>query len=250
MSPILFEYGPFRIGVYGTMLAAGLLFASWVLKREFRRCALDPALSDRIAFAAMIGGLVGSKIFHVLEYPHAFVADPFGTVFSTLGWAWYGGFLGGAVLVLLALRRHNALNWSALDAFAPALVVGYFFGRGGCELSGDGCYGMPTDLPWGKAYPKGLVPTVEVVHPTPIYEMIQMVCIFGILWALRGRLKPGVTFGLYLVLMALARFAVEFVRLTPEVFLRLTVHQWVSIGLVLAGLYIIASCRNKNSIRG
>lgn len=250
MSPILFEYGPLRIGVYGTMLAVGFLFASWVLKREFRRRALDPALSDRIAFAALICGLVGSKIFHVLEYPHAFVADPFGTVFFTQGWAWYGGFLGGAVLVLLALRRHNALNWSALDAFAPALVVGYFFGRGGCELSGDGCYGMPTDLPWGKAYPKGLVPTVEVVHPTPIYEMIQMVCIFGILWALRGRLKPGVTFGLYLVLMALARFAVEFVRLTPEVFLHLTVHQWVSIGLVLAGLYIIASCRNKNSIRG
>ena len=249
MSPILFEYGPIRIGVYGTMLALGLLFASWVLKREFRRRALDPALSDRIAFAAMIGGIVGSKIFHVLEYLHAFVADPVGTVFSTLGWAWYGGFLGGAITVLFSLRRHNALDWPALDAFAPALVVGYFFGRGGCELSGDGCYGMPTDLPWGKTYPKGLVPTFEAVHPTPIYEMIQMVCIFGILWALRDRLKPGVTFGLYLVLMALARFAVEFVRLTPEFFLRLTVHQWVSIGLVLAGLYIIASCRNKNSIK-
>jgi len=89
MSPILFEYGPFRIGVYGVMLAVGLLCASWVLKREFRRRGLDPTLSDRIAFAAVIGGIVGSKIFHVFEYPHAFVADPFGTIF----------FLGGLGLV-------------------------------------------------------------------------------------------------------------------------------------------------------
>ena len=92
MSPILFEYGPIRIGVYGVMLAVGLLCASWVLKRGFRRRGLDPTLSDRIAFAAVIGGIVGSKIFHVFEYPHAFVADPFGTIFSSVGWAWYGGF--------------------------------------------------------------------------------------------------------------------------------------------------------------
>ncbi len=249
MSPILFEYGPLRIGIYGVMLAVGLLCASWVLKREFRRRALDPSLSDRIVFAAMISGIVGSKVFHILEYPHTFVADPLGTIFSTLGWAWYGGFLGGAAIVLLALRRHKALDWSALDAIAPALVVGYFFGRGGCELSGDGCYGIATALPWGKAYPNGLVPTLESVHPTPIYEMIQMACIFGILWALRDRLKPGVTFALYLVLTALARFFVEFVRLTPEVFMGLTVHQWVSLGLAITGLYLIARCGNRNSIR-
>ena len=78
-------------------------------------------------------------------------------------------------------------------------------GGGGCELSGDGCYGIPTDLPWGMAYPNGLVPTLDFVHPTPIYEMIQMVCIFGILLALRDRLRPGRIFGLYLVLMAVAR---------------------------------------------
>ncbi len=245
MSPILFEYGPIRIGVYGVMLAVGLLCASWVLKREFRRRGLDPTLSDRIAFAAVIGGIVGSKIFHVFEYPHAFVADSFGTIFSSVGWAWYGGFLGGAATVLFWLRRYNALDWPAVDAIAPALVVGYFFGRGGCELSGDGCYGIATDLPWGMAYPNGLVPTLDFVHPTPIYEMIQMVCIFGILLVLRDRLRPGRVFGLYLVLMAVARFFVEFVRLTPEVFMGLTVHQWVSIGLAVTGIYLIHLRRRR-----
>jgi len=239
MSPILFEYDPLRIGVYGVMLAIGLLCASWVLKREFRRRNLDSTLADSVAFAAMVGGIIGAKVFHVLEYPHNFFTAPLGTLFSTLGWAWYGGFLGGAAAVLFILRRNNALNWPAVDAIAPALVTGYFFGRGGCELSGDGCYGIPTDLPWARSYPNGIVPTLDHVHPTPIYEMIQMVCIFGILWALRDKLRPGMTFGLYLILMALARFFVEFVRLTPEVFIGLTVHQWVSIGLVLIGLYLI-----------
>ena len=239
MSPILFEYDPLRIGVYGVMLAIGLLCASWVLKREFRRRNLDSTLADSVAFAAMVGGIIGAKVFHVLEYPHNFFTDPLGTLFSTLGWAWYGGFLGGAAAVLFILRRNNALNWPAVDAIAPALVTGYFFGRGGCELSGDGCYGIPTDLPWARSYPNGIVPTLDHVHPTPIYEMIQMVCIFGILWALRDKLRPGMPFGLYLILMALARFFVEFVRLTPEVFIGLTVHQWVSIGLVLIGLYLI-----------
>ena len=65
--------------------------------------------------------------------------------------------------MLFWLRRYNALDWPAIDAIAPALVVGYFFGRGGCELSGDGCYGIPTDLPWGMAYPNGLVPTLDLV---------------------------------------------------------------------------------------
>jgi len=190
--------------------------------------------------ASMIGGIIGGKIFHLLEYPHTFLADPVGAVFSGYGLAWYGGFLGAAAAVLFTLNRHDALGWSILDAIAPAIAVGYFFGRGGCELSGDGCYGVPTDLPWGKTYPNGTIPTLDHVHPTPIYEMLQMVCIFGILWALRGRLKSGQAFGLYLVLMAIARFAVEFVRRTPEVLLGLSVHQWVSLALIIAGVYLIA----------
>lgn len=239
MSPILFEFGPIRIATYGVMLAIGFLCGLWILRRELAHRQLDRDLADRIVFAAMIGGVIGGKVFHLMEYPAIFWADPLGTVFSGYGLAWYGGFLGGSAAVLWTVRRHNALDWATLDAIAPALAVGYFFGRGGCELSGDGCYGVLTDMPWGKAYPNGAVPTLDHVHPTPIYEMLQMVCIFGILWALRNRVKPGMLFGVYLVLMSIARFSVEFVRRTPEVLLGLTVHQWVSMGLVLVGVYLI-----------
>ena len=239
MSPILFELGPIRIATYGVMLAIGFLCGLWILRRELMHRHLDTHLADRIVFAAMIGGVIGGKAFHLMEYPHTFLADPLGTVFSGYGLAWYGGFLGGSAAVLWTIRRHQALEWVTIDAIAPALVVGYFFGRGGCELSGDGCYGVVTDGPWGKTYPNGAVPTLDHVHPTPMYEMLQMACIFGILWALRDRLKPGMLFGLYLVLMAVARFVVEFVRRTPEVLWGLTVHQWVSMGLVVVGVYII-----------
>ena len=239
MSPILFEFGPIRIATYGVMLAVGFLCGLWILRREFGYRNLDRDLADRIVFSVMIGGVIGAKVFHLMEYPQTFWADPLGAVFSGYGLAWYGGFFGAAAVVLWTLRRHGVLDWATLDAIAPALAVGYFFGRGGCELSGDGCYGVPTDVPWGKTYANGAVPTLDHVHPTPIYEMLQMVCIYGILWALRDRLKPGMLFGLYLILMAVARFSVEFVRRTPEVLLGLTVHQWVSMGLVLVGVYLI-----------
>lgn len=247
MSPILFEIGPIRIATYGVMLAIGFLCGLWVLKRELRRQHLHVELADRIVFAAMIGGIIGGKVFHLIEYPATFLADPFGSVFSGYGLAWYGGFIGGAAAVLFTLNRHRALNWNTIDAIAPALLVGYFFGRGGCALSGDGCYGIPTDLPWGKSYPDGAVPTLEHVHPTPIYEMLQMVLIYGLLRALRSRLKPGQLFALYLISISIARFAVEFVRITPKVMLDLTVHQWVSLGLITIGIYLFVMLRKTSA---
>jgi phosphatidylglycerol:prolipoprotein diacylglycerol transferase len=246
MSPFLFEIGPLKIPTYGVMVAIGFLCGLLVLRRELRHHNLDITLADRIFFAAMIGGIIGGKVFHILEYPHTLLYDPIGTIFSRSGLAWFGGLLGGSAAVLFTLRRHSALGWVTLDAIAPSLVVGYFFGRGGCELSGDGCYGIPTELPWGKSYPNGFVPTLDHVHPTPIYEMIQMVCIFGILWAFRDRLKPGMIFSLYLILVSIARFTVEFVRRTPDVLIGLTVHQWVSIGLVITGFYLINLCRSAS----
>lgn len=240
MPPILFEFGPFHIATYGLMLAIGFLAGLFILRRELVRKGLDGALADRIVMAAMIGGIVGGKLFHILEYPHTFLEDPTGMIFSGYGLAWYGGFLGGTAAVLWTLRRHGALDLSVLDAAAPALTAGYFFGRSGCQLSGDGCYGIPTDLPWGMTYPNGTVPTYIHVHPTPLYEMLQMAVLFALLWTLRKKISPpGLLFTLYLILAALSRFAVEFVRRTPEVALGLSLHQWVSLALIGVGAFLI-----------
>ena len=92
------------------------------------------------------------------------------------------------------------------------LAIGYAIGRVGCQLSGDGDYGMHSDLPWAMAYPDGTVPTTDEVHPTPVYETLAMGIVALVLWRLRDRFAPGVLFGLYLMIAGIERFLVEFIR--------------------------------------
>ena len=234
MHPILFEIGPVRIASYGTMMALGFLVGIFILRRELSRKGIDAAMADRIAIAAMLGGVVGAKVYHLIENFGQTLQDPIGTVFSGTGLAWYGGLAGGTAAVVWTLHRHGCLELRVLDAMAPALVSGYFFGRGGCQLSGDGCYGVPTDLPWGMAYPNGTVPTLAHVHPAPVYEMLEMALVFAIVWRLRTHIRtPGVLFCIYLFMVGAARFVVEYVRLNPEAALGLTMHQWISLGMAI-----------------
>ena len=123
------------------------------------------------------------------------------------------------------------------DAVGIGLAIGYAIGRIGCQLAGDGDYGVPTDLPWGMAYPEGVVPTLEIVHPAPVYETLMGLATFGVLWSTRMRLAvPGTLFSLYLVLSGVARFAVEFIRLNPVVAWGLTGAQLISLALVAVGI--------------
>src|SRR5262249_18038821 len=137
---------------------------------------------------------------------------------------------------LLLLARNNKIGGlTMLDICSPAVAIGYAVGRIGCLISGDGDYGQPTTLPWGMAFPNGLVPTTTTcvqwgaapgcrVHPTPIYEFIAGVLIFWYLWrrgarAIRHPLAPGVITGEFLIFSGIARFLVEFIRNNPRVFL-------------------------------
>ena len=114
--------------------------------------------------------------------------------------------------------------------------MGLAIGRIGCQLSGDGDYGVPTNLPWGMSYPDGVVPTTERVHPAPVYEMLACFAIFAYLWRRRLRNPPtGDLFGRYLILSAIVRFLIEFVRRNPDWLVGLTTAQWMSIGCVIVG---------------
>jgi phosphatidylglycerol:prolipoprotein diacylglycerol transferase len=136
----------------------------------------------------------------------------------------------------------------AADIMAPALAIGLAIGRRGCQLAGDGDYGVPTALPWGMSYPDGVVPTTERVHPTPIYEMVLYGAIFVALWRQRGRgLPPGHLIGQYLLYSGAARFAVELVRRNPTWLAGLTTAQWFSIASVLLGLYLMRSPSTSQS---
>jgi phosphatidylglycerol:prolipoprotein diacylglycerol transferase len=140
-------------------------------------------------------------------------------------------------------------NLQLLDLCSPALAIGYAVGRVGCQISGDGDYGTKTDLPWGMAYPDGVVPTNDVVHPTPIYETLSMGLAGWALWRARDAFRPGVLFGFYLVFAGIERFLVEFVRRNDAVLAGLTEAQLFSLVMLLSGLTWIVIAARSGGLR-
>ena len=134
-----------------------------------------------------LAGIVGAKLYHVLESPADFFAHPVDQLISPYGFAWFGGLLAGFAAFVLVGRRQKIPLLTLLDAGSPAAALGYGIGRIGCFLSGDGDYGIPTSLPWGMSFPNGLVPTTQRVHPTPIYELIVACAIAWWLWKIGAR---------------------------------------------------------------
>jgi phosphatidylglycerol:prolipoprotein diacylglycerol transferase len=242
MIPYL-HLGPLTIPTFGLMVATGLLCAAYILQADFDRRKIR-ADAFMIIGIAGLAGIAGARLYHLLESPSEFFADPWPLLFSRFGFAWFGGFLGGfAALVILALRAKIPLL-EFLDACSPAAAVGYAIGRIGCFLSGDGDYGMPTTLPWGMSFPNGIVPTTERVHPTPLYEFFIWVAIAAFLWHLgtkvaRGPRARGEIFCHYLILTGIARFLIEFIRINPRSFFGLSNAQAASLFSVLAGALLL-----------
>ena len=235
-----------EIDIFGISLKTfGIFFAlnfvAWgaLLARRLREIGRPVDWSYEIVFAALVGGLIGARGYYLIQH-HDTVT--FGDVFSGSGLVWYGGLLGGTIAVLLWAWRRNFLSLALLDMSAVGLALGYAIGRIGCQVSGDGDYGKPSDLPWAMGYPDGTVPTEPgvTVHPTPIYETLTMGLVALVLWHLRDRVRAGVLFALYLVLAGLERFLVEFVRRNDETVAGLTTPQVESLVLMAVGVVWIA----------
>jgi phosphatidylglycerol:prolipoprotein diacylglycerol transferase len=239
MYPYLLEIGWLKIPSFGAMLALGFLAALHFINRELERQGLDRELGSSIITAGMVGGLVGAKVYFVLFETPAGLGwgEVFKMLFSGYGLTWYGGFLVATLAIVWVIRRRGAPLLAVADAIGIALAMGYAIGRIGCQLAGDGDYGTPSDLPWAMAYPEGLVPTLEKVHPTPVYETLSHLAIFGLLWGTRRKMAlPGLSFCLYLVLAGLARFLVEFIRLNPRVLWGLSEAQLLSLAMIAVGV--------------
>jgi phosphatidylglycerol:prolipoprotein diacylglycerol transferase len=129
--PTLFKIGPFELGTFGLMAALGFLAAYLVLRAEIKRRGLEVKLASEMLMAAILGGLVGARLNYALEYWDVFVADPVGILWSRYGFTWWGGLAGGtlAVIILLKVRRQKLGPYA--DALAPAITLGYVFGRAG-----------------------------------------------------------------------------------------------------------------------
>ena len=244
MLPVLFHIGDFAVSSFWTMAFLGFFLSFVVARADVVRRGYDVTLAYDLVLWAYIGGWVGARLFLIPTGWKYLVEDPFAFLFSSAGWVWYGGWIGGAVAIYLWwLYDGKRYPWLVLtDISSAPLALGLAIGRLGCQLSGDGDYGVPTDMPWGMAYPDGVVPTTDRVHPTPIYEMVGNFAIFVYLWRRARQGKPlpnGDLFGRYLILSSAIRFPVEFVRRNPAWLLGLTTAQWMAIGAAVVGALIL-----------
>jgi phosphatidylglycerol---prolipoprotein diacylglyceryl transferase len=237
---------------FGVVFALGFLACGLLVALRLRELRKPVDWAYEIVFAALLGGVVGARAYFVIQNYDEVKGHLLGSIFSGSGLVWYGGAIGGAIGVLAWMRWRDALELTMLDMAATALALGYAIGRIGCQVSGDGDYGIRSSLPWAMGYPHGTVPTPPGVRvqPTPIYETVAMGLVAYLLWRLRDRVRPGVVIALYCVLSGLERFLVEFVRRNNEVFAGLTAPQLESLGLMILGAVWLALMMRGRGLGG
>ena len=238
------------IKTFGVTFALGFVACGMLVARRLRELGRPVDWAYEITFAALVGGLVGARAYYVIQNYDSVKHDLLGSVFSGSGLVWYGGAIGGAIGVVGWMRWRGVLELRMFDTCATALALGYAIGRIGCQVSGDGDYGIRSTLPWAMGYPHGTLPTppgVEV-QPTPIYETVTMCLLAYGLWQLRDRVRPGVVFALYLALSGLERFLVEFIRRNSEVLAGLTAPQLESLALIAIGGVWLASMARRGGV--
>jgi phosphatidylglycerol:prolipoprotein diacylglycerol transferase len=240
------------VKTFGVTFAICFLACGAIVARRLRELEKPVDWAYEIVFAALIGGLLGARGYFILQNYNEVKGHLLSHIFSGSGLVWYGGAIGGAIAVVAWMRWREQLNLVVLDMCATVLALGYGIGRIGCQVSGDGDYGIRSKLPWAMGYPHGTVPTPPgvTVQPTPIYETVSMCLLAYVLWHLRDRLRPGVIFALYLLFSGLERLLVEFIRRNKEVLWGLTAPQLESIVLMIIGAVMLGVMARRGGLSG
>ena len=270
MYPILFEFGPFIISSFGVMMVIAFLLGNYLLRRDVVAVGYDPIIAEDITFRAAIGGILGAKVYYLIEtIPTGQAADNINGLIEIIagiftlsggriasgiqnfgaGLVFLGGLIGGVAAISWYVYRKK-LNWLEIaDLAAPFLVLGHGIGRIGCFLVGDD-YGIASNLPWAIAFPKGLPPTDITVHPTQLYEMAAYFSIFFYLrYRKRNQQFKGEIMFEYLFLGGFARFMVEFIRTNTKYLFDLSGAQYLSILMMGIGAYQMWKRRRINPIQ-
>ena len=269
MYPVIFDFGvvelfgfQFHLAIYsfGLMLVIAFYTCFYLLDNDLKESEYDNKLASDIIFWSALGGIIGSKLYHVIENLDHIMAspNPMGQIFSGSGLVFLGGLAGAIIAVSFVLRSYKVSWFEFADKLAPLIFLGYAIGRIGCFLVGDD-YGTPSKLPWAISYQEGLPPTTKTVfsyqfpwidvsnfdseiltvHPTQLYEAIICGLMFYVLWKKRNYIQyQGQLFFSYLILAGLERFFIEFIR-TNEKYLFETFSgaQLLSVLMISVGSY-------------
>lgn len=269
---IFSDRGNWPSGIFLGLLFAGL---KWWEKRkqqlekpELRKLRIWP--EDRVGEIIILGlvfGLLGAKIFDTFENWDDFIKDP-SSIFSARGLTWYGGLICAALAIWWYAKKHKIGFWHLNDAAAPALMISYALGRVGCQIAGDGDWGIENFSPkpfnwlpdwmWAYNYPhnvneagikiegcldaKYCYQLEYAVFPTPFYETVMCLVLFVILWSLRKKFKiPGTLFACYIILNGLERFFIEKIRVNVKMTffgIKMTQAELISGLLVITGIIL------------
>jgi phosphatidylglycerol:prolipoprotein diacylglycerol transferase len=255
INPIILQIGGFEVRWYGVAIALAVVAALIVGARQAKKKGIPP---DEIYFLApwvLIGGLVGARLFHVVDNFGYYMANPLQIIaFQQGGLAIWGGLAGGGIAgIVFARVRHIPLG-RLVDALVPALLVAQIIGRFGCIINGD-AYGGVANLPWAFIYtnPNALIPANLLgvpTHPYPVYEIVWNAISLAVILRLERYFKTdGLVFLSYLSLYSVGRFALTYVRQEKVMFWGLQQAQVLAIAVLIASLalffYLWRRARNN-----
>jgi prolipoprotein diacylglyceryltransferase len=253
--------------------------------KEIEKTVHPYELVGNMTMIAAVSGIIGAKVFHNLENMGEFLADPIGQLMAFSGLTFYGGLIAGAVSVIWYTKKYKINTLHLIDATGPALMLAYGVGRIGCQLSGDGDWGVNNlaskpdwmsflpDWMWSYNFPHNVIRSgipmedcgakfwepycyelANPVWPTAFYEVVMSLLIFGVLWSIRKKIKvPGALFFIYLVFNGIERFFIEKIRVNTkyDILGGITQAEIISFCLVLIGLLgcLILYRNNKKAIQ-
>jgi len=275
---------PLPIAMFGLFVACAALAAAACLKTELARLHANGQLGNarrrsggastdvvemapmeiipNFTVVVMVAGIVGARLFHILEHTDSFLANPWAMIFSRSGLSVFGGLIFGTAAGIFFIRRWQLPAALFLDAIAPAMMLGYAIGRIGCQVSGDGDWGIAADMAlkpgwlptwlWAQTYDNnifGVVISAPGVYPTPMYETAMALGCFVLLWAIRKHgFMPGWLFSVYLLLAGAERLLIEQIRVNPVLSfagVHATQAEMIAVVLALCGLAGIAVFSRK-----
>jgi phosphatidylglycerol:prolipoprotein diacylglycerol transferase len=242
VNPVAFQIGPLAVRWYGLMYVVGITVGLLIAWPYAKYKGFTQAQMEKVVYWAVPAGLVGARLYYVVQQPLGpYLSEPWRILaFWEGGMAFYGAIFAVVVVLLIAGWRLKISILKLLDVAALFAVVGQFFGRIGNIINGD-VIGYPTNLPWGFVYanPNSFAPRHDIAYqPAAAYEALIDVILFGILWWLRNRLKPGILFFFYILGYSLSQIIVFFWRDNEVIFLGLKQAQLTAIGVIIVAVSV------------